>query len=174
MILLAPVSYRAWRLSQVSVSDEPFDLKQFLQKIPASENSYEDFRRAEEQLKTNPSLALKTWFEATEQTRFQPPAEWTDSESPDVAVSTTQEFIRLSGDQIQKSIRVEQPADSIPWIRAQLRFAQLLDGRRLFQPSCKECKRLVHSAGVEPSGTGSSSRGFEICSRTQSSAVRDD
>jgi hypothetical protein len=139
MILLAPVSYRAWRLSQVPVSNEPFDLKQFLQKIPASENSYDDFRRAEEQLKPNPSLALKTWFEATEKDRFQPPAKWTDSESPDVAVSTTQEFIRLSSDQISKSIRVERPADSIPWIRAQLRFAHLIRQKGL---------KLNYSTGV--------------------------
>jgi hypothetical protein len=126
MVLLAPVSYRAWRLNRVPVGTEPFDVEAFLQKFPESENSYDDFREAEELLETNPSLALKTWHEATEKDRFQPPAEWTDSGGPLIGIQSTRDLMRLSGIQIEKSISKNVPADAIPWIRAQLRFAHLI------------------------------------------------
>lgn len=155
VLFVSPVLYRGWRLGQVPLADEPFDVGAFLTEIPRDENAYLDFEQAGRELRPIPRAdyeqyqteletgwnfntaildkhlennraALKTWLEATEKARYQPPSEWTPTKSPLIAVSPTRELHRLANTQIQKFGRTNRPADAIPWIRAQLRFAHLI------------------------------------------------
>ena len=145
-------------MSQIPAVIEPFDIEEFIKEVPEKENAFSGFEQAGSQLQDVPRIdyaqyqveletgwdfdtsildehlennraALNTWLAATEKDHYQPPSEWTSTESPMIAVSSARELYRLASSQIQKFGKINQPEAAIPWIRAQLRSTHLIRRR---------------------------------------------
>ena len=157
---LAPVMYRGYKLGQVPVIDPPFDVEEFTTPIPEEENAYFGFEQANSELIDVPSadyktynsqlesgwssetevldrhlnnnrLALKAWREASDFDEYQPPAEWSATTSPLIAVGDTRELSRLAQIQVQKLTQMDRSEEAIPWLKAHFRFAYLIRQRAI-------------------------------------------
>lgn len=154
LILLSPLLYRGWRLSQVPVTDEPFDVEAFQTEVPDDENAALLLLDAAEKLVVVAEAdqeayfkesydgwdpgdavldrylranlpAMEIWRTAADRPDFQIDLDAADIETQMSFYGHVRDLNRFANSQIEKLVATGDPRAAIPWIEAMMRHAHL-------------------------------------------------